>query len=136
MLPRNDSPHYDSAPSDDTADVGPPALPDPPPERFQFHLKHLLAFMLASALLAAGARLVLDYLRRLPDGVLTGWPAVLLGGFALGGLAYFFLRGPFLAMGMIRASRRWDAVRAHRRELARWAEARRSKQTRIMDESD
>jgi hypothetical protein len=98
-------------------------------------LKHLLAFMLASALLAAGARLVLEYLQQLPDGYLSRWANVLLAGLSLGGLAYFFLRVPFLAVGIGRASSRWSQVRAHRRELAKWAEARRGERPRIMGDS-
>lgn len=111
--------------------------PDLPPaeatQRFQFHLKHLLAFMLASAMLAAVARVVLDWLNKLPEGYLSGWLAVLLGGLAAGFLAYFCLRGPFLVLGMLRASRRMDSVAAHRRDLAQWADARRGERGRIMD---
>jgi hypothetical protein len=111
----------------------PPSLPaDVPNQRFQFHLKHLLAFMFASALLAAAARLVLQFLEQLPAGYLSGWPSFLLGGLALGGLAWFFLRVPYLIVRISRASARWSQVRTHRRELAQWAESRRSEQGRIM----
>lgn len=90
--------------------------------------------MLASALLAAAARVVLDRLNKLPEGYLSGWPAVLLGGLAAGFLAYFCLRGPFLVLSFLRASRRLDAIGAHRRDLAKWADARRDERGRIMDE--
>ncbi len=90
--------------------------------------------MLASAILAAVVRVVLDWLNKLPEGYLSGWPAVLLGGLALGFLAYCCLRGPFLVLSVLRASRRMDAVAAHRRELAQWADARRGERGRIMDE--
>jgi hypothetical protein len=113
-----------------------PSLPDRPPERFQFHLKHLLAFMFFSAILASGVRLVLQAFERLPDGWLASWLGVLSCSLAGGALAWVLLRGPFLVWHAIRLSRRWDAVRSHRRELTRWAKARQGNSKRIMNESD
>ena len=40
-------------PTTSRSSPAPPELPEPPPERFQFSLKQLLAFMLVSAILAA-----------------------------------------------------------------------------------
>jgi hypothetical protein len=118
-----------------TPDTSPPSLPARPPDRFQFRLKHLLAFMFASAIVASGMRLILDFLNRLPEGYLNSWSNVLLCSLAIGGLAYFFLRVPYLAVGMGRAGERWRVVQAHRRELAEWAKARRGDSTRIMNET-
>lgn len=112
-----------------------PSLPDRPPDRFQFHLKELLAFMFASAMVAFGIRLALDYVGQLPPGYLPGWLNVGLSAVSLGGLAYFFLRLPFVAVGVSRVSRRWRTVQSHRRELAEWAKTRRSKPARIMEGS-
>jgi hypothetical protein len=114
-----------------------PALPPKDEaQRFQFHLKQLLAFMLASCLLAAGARLVLGLFDELPAEFLRGWPNVILGGVAFGFLAWFFLRVPFLIVELGRASRRWQSLRGHRRELDEWTKARRDEHGRIMDEKD
>jgi hypothetical protein len=112
-----------------------PSLPKPPPDRFQFHLKHLLAFMFASALLAAGLRLVLQAMERLPQGWLGTWVGVLSSSLTCGAVAYVLLRGPFLIWHAFRLSRRWNAVQTHRRELANWAKTRGDKSARIMEES-
>ena len=112
-----------------------PSLPKGPPDRFQFHLKHLLAFMFASALVAAGLRLVLQALERLPAGWLGTWVGVLSSSLIFGAVAYVLLRGPFLIWHAIRLSRRWDAVQKHRRELANWVKSRGDKPARIMEES-
>lgn len=108
-----------------TPDV-PPALPNQPPDRFQFSLKQLLAFMFASAFVAMGLRLLLQWIDRLPDGFLGTWLGVLSSSLALGMVAYFVLRGPFLVWHAVRLNRRWDTVKSHRRELTEWAKARRS----------
>jgi hypothetical protein len=112
----------------------PPALPATANrQRFQFHLRQLLAFMLVSCVLAAGARLVLGLFDQLPVEFMRGWPNVILGGVTLGFLAWFFLRVPFLIVELGRTSRRWQSLREHRRELAQWAKARRDDQGRIME---
>jgi len=115
-------------------DFPPPALPDQQTLRFQFHLKHLLAFMLASAFMAAGLRLLLQFLDRLPDGYLASWLNVVTCSLALGAAAYFLLRGPFLVWHAARLARRWQAVQTHRRQLAQWAKTRRGEGQRIIDE--
>ena len=111
-----------------------PSLPERPPERFQFGLKHLLAFMLVSSFVALGIRLLVGIFAAAPAGYLPSWVNVILAILAIGGLGYFFLRVPFLAVSMGRVGTRWRAVRAHRRELAEWAKARQSGDKRIMEE--
>ena len=112
-----------------------PSFPERPPELFQFHLKHLLAFMLASCFVAFGVRLAIGYLGQLPPGYLPHWLNVSLAAMVLGALAYFFLRLPFVAVGVTRFRSRWRAVRRHRSELAEWAKARQGDSKRIMDEN-
>ena len=114
------------------SDTGPPLLPGPPPDRFQFHLKHLLAFMLVSAFIAALLRPVFQAAERLPDGWIGSWFGILTLSVVGGGLAYFVVRGPFLIWHAARLARRWDAVQSHRRELLRWANAHRRTTTPIM----
>ena len=113
-----------------------PSLPERAPERFQFGLKHLLAFMLVSSFVALGIRLLVGIFAAVPAGYLPSWVNVILAILAIGGLGYFFLRVPFLAVSMGRVGTRWRAVRAHRHELAEWAKARHSGGRRIMEESD
>ncbi len=119
----------------DTPDDIPPAFPAPPPDRFQFSLKQLLAFMFASAFVAMGLRLLLQWIGRLPDGFLGTWLGVLISSLTIGMVAYFIVRGPMLLWHAVRINRRWDAVQSHRRELAEWAKARRGGSTRIMDQA-
>jgi hypothetical protein len=117
-----------------TADRSSPAvpeLPEAPPQKFQFSLKHLLAFMLACAVIAAVLRYIVQFLRSLPDHQLAGWVNSVVAGLAFGALFYFFFRAPFLGLQMNRLRRRWITVRAHRRALERWTRERieqRSKQ--------
>jgi hypothetical protein len=106
---------------EDRSSPAPPALPERPPERFQFNLKHLLAFMFASAFVAMGLRQLLAYLEQLPDGYLAGWINVLVGALTFGALLYFFVRVPALAVQGSRLRQRWQAIRHHRRELEQWA---------------
>src|SRR5687768_13899713 len=113
-----------------------PTIPDRPPERFQFHLKHLLAFMLASCFVALLLRLLVGIFEAVPAGYLPSWVNTVLAILAVGGLAYFFLRVPFLAVSIGRNRSRWRAVKDHQRELAEWAEARRDASKRIMDQSE
>jgi hypothetical protein len=112
-----------------------PSLPDRPPERFQFHLKHLLAFMLASCFVALLVRLLVGLFADVPAGYLPSWVNTILLILAISGLGYFFLRVPFLMVSISRKWSRWQAVKAHQRELAEWAEARQSDSKRIMEES-
>jgi hypothetical protein len=111
-----------------------PSLPDRPPDRFQFRLKHLLAFMFVSAVAAAVLRLVLQAIERLPEGWMGTWLGVLTMSLLFGAMAYVLLRGPFLLWHAVRLSRRWLAVQSHRRELAKWAKSRSDVQARIMEE--
>jgi hypothetical protein len=111
----------------------PPALPARPPDRFQFHLKHLLAFMFVSALGAACLRPILQAVERLPDGWMGTWIGMLTLSLALGAAAYVLLRGPFLVWHAVRLSRRWDTVQTHRRQLTEWAKSRGSKPAPIID---
>src|SRR5262245_63850000 len=101
-----------------------PELPEPPPEKFQFSLKQLLAFMLVSALLAFGARYVMQLFGKLPDTLIAGYLNLLVLSLLFGAAVYFLLRGPFLALHAARISRRWRSVRGHRRELERWSRER------------
>ena len=101
----------------------PLALPERPPDRFQFTLKTLITFMLVSALFAVA----IHYLIRLwpppPGQTTTSVPiAYSLGA---GALLYLMIRVPFLAYGAIRAGSRWQAIQRHRRDLATWSRKRR-----------
>jgi hypothetical protein len=111
-------------PTADRSSPAPPELPEPPPAKFQFSLKHLLAFMLASAVMAALLRYTIQFLQRLPEHELIGLTNAVVGGLALGALFYFFFRAPFLALHMTRLRRRWNSVRAHRRALEQWSRER------------
>src|SRR5262249_52242742 len=101
-----------------------PELPEPPPERFQFSLKQLLAFMLGCALLAAAVRYVLQWTRQLPDYQVIGIFSTALAALPLGALLYFFLRGPALAYHAGRIWSRWNRVQKHRHDLERWTRER------------
>src|SRR5262245_25669790 len=111
-------------PEADANSPAPPQLPAPPPEKFQFSLKQLLAFMLASAVLATGLRYVVQWLSALPDHQLIGWSNTVVVALGMGGLVYFFFRVPFLAVHLGRVRRRWNSVRSHRRELEQWSRER------------
>ena len=111
-------------PEESGSSPAPPTLPERGPERFQFSLKQLLAFMLASALIAAGLRHVVAYVQLLPFEEQTSLVNVTLGGLVLGGLLYFFLRAPFLVVKAGRFRRRWQEIKRHRQELAAWGNAR------------
>jgi hypothetical protein len=107
-------------------DQPPPSLPERSPDRFQFQIKHLLAYMLIAAIVAAGLRHILAYWNQLPtDGMLRLQNAILIG-LLLGCLAYFLVRLPFVAAGLRRSGARWGEVRRHRRELAEWAKSRKA----------
>jgi hypothetical protein len=101
-----------------------PELPQPPPERFQFSLKQLLAFMFASALLASGARFLIQLLGQIPDTLIAGYLNVFVLSLVFGALLYFLIRGPFLAVQAFRIRRRWQAIHGHRRELENWSRER------------
>jgi hypothetical protein len=111
----------------------PPSLPDPPPAKLQFNIRHLLAFMFVCAVAATGIRYLLLFFEQLPDTRATGLVATTLTSLAIGGLIYFLLRGPLLARHFWRLAGRWRAVKAHRRDLEAWAAARRSEKARIME---
>jgi hypothetical protein len=108
----------------DGSSPAPPELPQPPPAKFQFSLKHLLAFMLASAVMAAAVRYVVQFLQRLPDQATLGLFSTVSMGLVLGALLYFFFRAPFLVLHISRLRRRWKTVRAHRRALEQWSRQR------------
>jgi hypothetical protein len=101
-----------------------PQLPEPPPEKFQFSLKQLLAFMLASAFLATGARYVIQLFGQIPDSQIAGYLHILILSLVFGALLYFLIRGPFLLMHATRISRRWQTIKGHRRELEDWSRQR------------
>jgi hypothetical protein len=101
-----------------------PDLPDPPPEKLQFSLKQLLAFMFVSALLATAARYLVQLFGKLPDTQIAGYLNLLVLSLLLGAALYFLFRGPFLALHALRISHRWRNVRGHRRELERWSKQR------------
>jgi hypothetical protein len=105
-------------------DQPPPSLPERPPDRFQFQIKHLLAYMLIAAIVAAGLRHVVVYWNHLWTLESQRTQNVLLGILVLGSVMYLFFRMPFVAAGFGRATRRWRDVRRHRRELAEWAKSR------------
>jgi hypothetical protein len=107
-------------PDDDGSTPAPPELPERPPERFQFSLKQLLAFMLASALAAVGLR----HLMVITSQWETNVANACVVGLIVGGLMYFFLRFPFVLFRGGRLSRRWQQIQQHRRDLIAWGEAR------------
>jgi hypothetical protein len=119
------------------AEVGsspaPPALSPQQPDRFQFHLKHLLAFMFASSLVAFGLRHLVLYLKDAPLREQAGVVNTTVAGIAFGGLLYFFLRVPFLAVKANRFRHRWLEIKRHRRELAAWS-AQQQKRARLRAE--
>lgn len=122
-----------------------PQFPEREPEKLQFSLRQLLAFMLVSALLAAGLRYVMQLLpdnwviarayaalldvvslgaSRPGNAWMIGWLNTILAAIALGALAYFLLRVPILALQADRLRRRWTAVPGHRRDLENWSRER------------
>jgi hypothetical protein len=86
-----------------------------------------------AAVLATGLRYLLLFLEQLPDNGATGLVATTLTSLAVGGMVYFLVRGPLLTRAFWRLAGRWRAVKAHRRELEAWADARRSEKRRIME---
>jgi len=117
----------------DRSSPTPPVLPERPPDRFQFSLAQLLAYMAASAILAAAIRYLLVLVDRQPDvsrslglpaGRISFWADAIVGTLAFGAILYLLLRGPFLALHAGRISRRWKSLQAHRRELATWSRER------------
>jgi hypothetical protein len=98
----------------------PPDLPERPPERWQFSLRQLLAFMLASAFAAVGLR----YLMVVTNQWETNIANATVVGLVIGALLYFFLRFPFVVFRGGRLSRRWKQIQQHRRDLKAWGEAR------------
>jgi hypothetical protein len=111
----------------------PPSLPEPPPAKLQFNIKHLLVFMTVAAVLATGLRYLLLFFERLPDNQATGLVATTLTSLAVGGMVYFLVRGPLLTRAFWRLAGRWRAVKAHRRDLEAWADARRREKGHIME---
>jgi hypothetical protein len=108
-------------------ELEPPTLPEPEPERFQFSIAQLLLLMLASAFLAALARYGWQWVRAIPRHELIGLQNTILIGVVFGGLLYFFLRAPFLALGVTRSMRRWRRLQQHRSDLIAFASKRRSR---------
>ena len=124
--------------SDESAEKGaPPELPEEKPQRFQFSLKQLLLYMLASAIVAAGLRQVVFYVEQsllAPEDI--GIVTVTLAGLTLGALLYFFLRLPFIAVRLGRSRRRWREIQQHRNDLKAWGEARKREQAAQSESSD
>jgi hypothetical protein len=114
----------------------PPELPEEKPQRFQFSLLQLVAFMTVSAIVAAGVRQLGLYVEALPDRQQIGLVNVTVYGLAFGGLMYFFLRVPFLAVGAGRFRDRWRTIQRHRRELEAWGEARKREQAAQSESAD
>jgi hypothetical protein len=80
--------------------------------------------MTVSAIVAAGLRQVVLYVEALPDREQIGLVNTTVFGLAFGGLMYFFLRVPFLAVRASRFRDRWRTIQRHRRELVAWGETR------------
>ena len=111
-------------PDESGSNPAPPELPERGPERFQFSLLHLLAFMFVSALLAFGSRHVVLYVGSLPPTELLSIQNVVMGAVAFGGLLYFFLRVPYIGVRTLSFRRRWQEIQQHRRELEAWRKDR------------
>jgi hypothetical protein len=111
-------------PDESVSSPAPPKLPERQPDRFQFSLKQLLAFMFASAFAAMGLRQLMLNANQWEAGVVN----TTLIGLAIGGLLYFFIRFPFVLFRGGRLSRRWRQIQQHRRELQAWGEARKKEQ--------
>jgi hypothetical protein len=110
----------------DRSSPAPPELPErPPPVRFQFSLRKLLAFMFVSALVAAGLRLFVLVVQQLGLLQQTALLNTTLCVLALVGLFYFFFRAPYLAMKSDAISHRWRQIQKHRDALDVWANRRR-----------
>jgi hypothetical protein len=114
----------------------PPELPPRPPDRFQFHLKHLLAYMFACALVAAALRFVVQALGQLPDTMPTRWLYVIVGGLVFGVLLYYFIRAPYVLHRVGQLFARWRAIASHRRAMENWLQQHRDESKRIMEEQD
>ena len=112
----------------------PPELPPRPPDRFQFNLKHLLAYMFGCALVAAALRFVVQALGRLPDTTPTRWFYVIVSGLVFGILLYCFVRVPYVLHRGGQLLARWRAIASHRRAMADWLRQHRDESKRIMEE--
>ena len=91
----------------------------PPEERFQFGIRSILACMLGCALAAAGAR------HFWTQDHLPIWLRLFLAGLVGGMIVYLTLRLPFLLRHLRGVSARQQALKAHKKDLAEWAEKRR-----------
>ena len=111
-------------------------LPPRPPDRFQFHLKHLLAYMFACALVAAALRFVVQALGQLPDTTPTRWLYVIVGGLVFGILLYYFVRVPYVLHRMGQLIARWRSIASHRRAMENWLQEHRDERKRIMEENE
>lgn len=109
-------------PEESGSSPAPAKLPERGPDRFQFSLKGLLAFMVATALFATAIHYLVQLLPPPPGQSTATVPVVFSLG--AGALLYLFIRVPFLAYGAIRAAGRWQAIQQHRRDLAAWSEQR------------
>ncbi len=101
-----------------------PELPERPPDKFQFSLKQLLAFMFASAVLATAARYLIQLFGQIPDAQIAGLFNVIVLALVFGAMLYCLIRGPFLAIHAARISRRWRTIKSHRRQLETWSRQR------------
>lgn len=91
----------------------------PPEERFQFGTRSILACMLGCALAAAGARQLWTQ-EHLPI-----WLRLFMAGLVGGMIVYLTLRLPFLLRHLRGVSARQLALKAHKKDLAEWAQKRR-----------
>jgi hypothetical protein len=119
-------------PDESGSSPAPPKLPERPPERFQFSLKQLLAFMLASALAAVGLR----HLMAMTSQWETNVANASVVGLIVGGLMYFFLRYPFVLLQGGRLSRRWRQIQQHRRDLEAWSKAKKQERVAAAENSN
>ena len=114
----------------------PPDLPPRPPDRFQFHLKHLLIYMFACALVFAALRFVVQALGQLPDTTPTRWLYVIAGGLVFGVLLYYFIRAPYVLHRVGQLVARWRTIVSHRRAMEAWLQQHRDESKRIMEDRD
>jgi hypothetical protein len=122
--------------SDSRSSPAMPELPERPPDRFQFGLRHLFLFMLVSAFVALGLRQLVLLLQQLSPLEKTGLFSSTLVVLTLGGLFYFFFRAPYLAVRAGSIRRRWQEIQQHRRHLELWAQQRRDENQRTAEPND
>ena len=123
------------SPADAPSSPALPELADPPPERFQFGIRTLLALMFVAAVISTGVYYAAHYFLRLNERVpafqqYIFLPEAILLSVLLIVWSYFVFRTVFLARHVIRIGRRWRAAQRRRREMESWLAARRQALTR------